>query len=132
MSQSPNPIVSAIRRLGSDESKDRIGSSCWMVDIGCVPGHGMLSFLLLVLGVDDLHSTTQTDKPSPSTAEQRQREGTSDRTELKGPFGRPAIRVGRIFGIKVGLDWSWLFSMKDLSKEVLMRWWDQVVRWLRH
>ena len=31
------------------------------------------------------------------------------RHELVGPFGRKAIRLGRVFGIEVGLDWSWLF-----------------------
>ncbi len=28
---------------------------------------------------------------------------------LTGPFGRRAIRLGRVFDIDVGLDWSWVF-----------------------
>jgi len=31
------------------------------------------------------------------------------RHELRGPLGHHALRIGRIFGIDVGLDWSWLF-----------------------
>jgi len=29
--------------------------------------------------------------------------------ELRGPFGRRALRIGRLFGIDIGLDWSWVF-----------------------
>jgi len=35
-------------------------------------------------------------------------EPSKRRPELIGPFGRRAIRLGRVFGIEVGLDWSWL------------------------
>jgi Zn-dependent protease/CBS domain-containing protein len=32
-----------------------------------------------------------------------------ERREVVGPFGRKAIPLGRLFGIELGLDWSWLF-----------------------
>jgi Zn-dependent protease len=32
----------------------------------------------------------------------------SERT-LRGPFGRPALRLGRVLGIEVGLDFTWVF-----------------------
>jgi Zn-dependent protease/predicted transcriptional regulator len=28
---------------------------------------------------------------------------------LRGPFGRPALRLGRVLGIEVGLDFTWIF-----------------------
>jgi len=39
---------------------------------------------------------------APGPADEPDRPGTQ-------PGNRPAIRIGRIFGIEVGLDWSWLF-----------------------
>lgn len=40
---------------------------------------------------------------APATAERPSTAG------LRGPFGRRAIHVGRLFGIDIGIDWSWIF-----------------------
>ncbi|QDU66347.1 site-2 protease family protein [Engelhardtia mirabilis] len=47
--------------------------------------------------------TTPTPEPRPTSSSARSG-GTSKRAA-----GRPAIPLGRLFGIEIGLDWSWLF-----------------------
>ncbi len=54
---------------------------------------------------------------------------------LVGPFGRPALRIGRVFGIEVGLDFTWIFIFLlitlSLSQqlEAQHETWSVTVRW---
>ena len=47
---------------------------------------------------------TAADQHAPRSADAGARQ-----RELVGPFGGRAIRIGRLFGIDLGLDWSWIF-----------------------
>ena len=47
------------------------------------------------------HAVIHTPRPDAA--------GTARASDLRGPFGKRAIRVGRLFGIEIGLDWSWVF-----------------------
>lgn len=46
--------------------------------------------------------------PAPSAAG-GSRDPQAREPVLRGPFGARAIRLGRVYGIDVGLDWSWIF-----------------------
>jgi len=45
----------------------------------------------------------------------------SEPREIIGPFGRRAVPLGRVFGIDVGLDWSWLFIFLLITLSVSSR-----------
>jgi Zn-dependent protease/CBS domain-containing protein len=47
--------------------------------------------------------------PDSAQGNARSKGASAKPRELVGPFGRKAIRLGRVFGIEVGLDWSWIF-----------------------
>ena len=54
-----------------------------------------------------MKQTSSNPDPRPTDAQQRSK--TDSPREVTGPFGGKAIRLGRVLGIDIGLDLSWIF-----------------------
>ena len=76
------------------------------------------------------------DPTSPTSMAERPRDPRPNEREIRGPFGGRAVRLGRVFGIEIGLDWSWLFIFLLITLS-LSRWFttddpplDQTQAWI--